>query len=134
MRKTIIFVFTLAVLLAVQTYAVSLTMTCYTCDVTSCASRYCIGLVGSDGYKEVTCVAQGSTCDTTMNTTVEVANCTRDYKNDVCTSGACFLLADKPIARFLDATCETPAYRNTTCDACVASPCNNVAAPRCIVV
>lgn len=70
MRKTVIFVVALALLLALEVHTVSLTMNCYACSVNTCASKLCVNLIGSDGYKEVTCIAQGQTCDTTMNTTV----------------------------------------------------------------
>lgn len=43
------------------------------------------------------------------------------------------MIADKPVARMVSATCETPFYRNTTCDGCVPSPCGGNT-PRCVYV
>lgn len=133
MIKTIAFAFTLAALLTVQAYSLDVTITCRVCSGTLCESTYCMDLVGSDGYKELVCVAKGKTCNTAMNTSVQLANCTVDYKNDNCTSGACFLLADKLVSRSTDSPCATPTYRNTTCGV-TCTECTQAGQSKCVAV
>lgn len=125
MSKTAIFVIGIALLLAVQVSAVSLTITCYACPVSTCQSQRCFNLTGSDGYNEVACAAVDKPCITGVSTTVQITNCTVDYKSDNCSTKACFSLADKQIGYFMDATCASPFYFNYTCGTCATGGCSS---------
>lgn len=95
MQKILIFV--LGLLLISSVAGKTVRLYCQSVPSNQCNSTFLYRIVG-DGLDEVACVDVGKRCDPVFDNNITVfSGCTVDYKNQVCTTNACFYAPTKNV-------------------------------------